>query len=253
MTVRKGLLLSLVFSIILPCAGVSASMTEIRMAENYDLNIPVKILKKMPLPKGYHEDLYYDGKNVWVSNGRGGKTWIIDAETGKSMGEITPPGTFTEAIAPFEGEEGVYWVTDWDEKRLYKTRLKNGKMIPLEMISLAPAFPTGVVSVDGNVYVIVWKRGMGTRYYLLCFDPKGNKISEARIENISEPCQMAWDGNNLWITSWYSRKIYKIDIKKNLILGEFKSPAKQTTGIAWDGEGFWITGTYDGLYKVKLQ
>ena len=78
-------------------------------------------------------------------------------------------------------------------------------------------------------------------------------IVKMKIRGIHEPSQLAWDGEHLWISSWYNSKVYKVDVNNFKVLGAFKSPAKETTGITWDGEYLWVTGTHADLYQVKLK
>jgi glutamine cyclotransferase len=223
---------------------------DVEVSEKYNPAIPVSVIEKMPLPKGYHEGLFLDGDNIWVANGKNINTWIISPD-GSLKGEIIPPGTFTEGITS-SVTDGKFWVTDWDTKKLYKVRIEDGKMEVETEISLAPSLPTGVVRAGDELYVMMWTRGMGTKYHLLKLDKEGNVLVKMRIRGISEPSQITWDGKYLWITSWFNRRVYKVDPESFRVLGHFASPAKDTTGIAWDGEHFWITGTSDDLYKVKV-
>jgi sugar lactone lactonase YvrE len=64
---------------------------------------------------------------------------------------------------------------------------------------------------------------------------------------------MAWDGKNIWVSSWYDGRIYKMDPDTMDILGYITSPVKKTTGIAFEGAFLWVTGTYSDLYKMELQ
>ena len=108
----------------------------LKKAEEYQANIPVKVIRKVELPKGYHEGLFIDGNNMWVNNGEKGKTWIIDLSSGKVISEIEPPGTFTEGISG--APDGKFWITDWDTKKLYLTKIEENKMIPVSERSLEP-------------------------------------------------------------------------------------------------------------------
>jgi glutamine cyclotransferase len=230
--------------------AAAQDVPELEKAERYETNIPVKVIKRVPLPKGYHEGLLFDGKNIWVNNGEKINTWIVDPETGEVLSEIIPPGTFTEGITV--SNDPRYWVTDWDEKKLYRVAIKDNKMESDYEISLEPARPTGVVWTGEKLYVITWTRGMGTRYHLMQLDKNERMFRKMLIKGIHEPSQLAWDGKHLWITSWFSQRVYRVDVDTFRVLGSFRSPAKDTTGIAWDGEYFWITGTYADLYKVKV-
>ena len=226
-------------------------LSEASKTESYK-DIPVKVIREVSLPKGYHEGLFYDGENMWVSNGEGGNTWIVATATGSVISEIEASGTFTEAITS-AGEDGL-WMTDWDDKKLHRIRIEAGKMINEYSVSLDPAHPAGVVYAGDDFYVVTWTRGLsGTKYHLLQMDKSGNVSRRLRIKGIHEPAHLAWDGASLWVTSWYSQRVYKIDVKSLDVLGSFRSPAPMSTGITWDGEYLWITGTYADLYKVEVQ
>ena len=241
----------LFLSILLSSATLSnADVPDLERAETYQSDIPVKIIKKVPLPKGYHEGLFWDGENIWVNNGENKNTWIIDPDTGELLSQITPPGTFSEGITM--ADDGSFWITDWDDKKLYKVKVEGGKMAVEYDILLEPARPTGVVWTGENLYVLTWVRGMGTKYYLMQLGEDEHMFRKMRIKRIHEPSQLAWDGKHLWITSWFSQLVYKIDVDTFRALGSFKSPVSDTTGIAWDGKYFWITGTRSDLYQVEL-
>jgi hypothetical protein len=213
--------------------------------------IKTSIVKRVPVPKGYHEGLYYDGKNIWLTNGKLGDCWIVDPSSGAVISKITPLGTFAEALVKGEGES--YFFTDWDEKKLYKVRLEDGKMIEESSRSLAPGRPAGAVWTGERLYVITWTRGMGTKFDLLEADKDLNILRRTRIARIEEPAHMTWDGRRLWISSWYSKRVYKIDIENMKVLGSFVSPVNLTTGIAWDGAYMWVTGTNSDLYQVEIK
>ncbi len=213
-------------------------------------SISVKIVRKISLPVWYHEGLFYDGKSIWVSNGRGGNVWVVDPSSGSIASEIAPIANFTEAMTPMGG--GAYFITDWDEKKLYRARIEKGRLVTESEVSLEPAHPAGVIWTGKRLFVITWTRGFGTRFDLLEMDGSARLIRKVRIMRIPEPCQMAWDDKNLWISSWYSRRVYKIDTEKMQVMGSFVSPVRLTTGIAWDGKYMWLTGTYGDLYQLEV-
>jgi hypothetical protein len=69
---------------------------------------------------------------------------------------------------------------------------------------------------------------------------------------MQEPCQLAWDGKYLWMSSWYDRRVYKVDVERMEAIGYFCSPVERTTGIAWDGKYLWLTATHGDLYKIEI-
>ena len=125
-------------------------------------------------------------------------------------------------------------------------------MIEESSVSLAPAHPAGVIYNGSRLFVITWTHGMGTKYDIIEMDEKMRTINTLVIKRIEEPAHMAWDGKNLWVTSWYSRMVYKVDIDTWEILGFFDSPVSQATGIVWDGKCLWLTGTRGALYQLEM-
>ena len=228
-----------------------AEVPKLTRNRDYDGKIPTQVIRRISLPEGYHEGLYFDGKNIWVSNGKGIETWILDPKTGEIVDRLQPVGSFTEGITP--AGDGTFWMTDWDEKKLYRVTITPDGMSTEYEISLEPANPAGVLWTGEDLYVITWTRGpTGTKYHLMQLNENERMSKKMNIKGIYEPAHLAWDGEYLWITSWYNRRVYKVDINDFSVLGSFRSPAAKTTGIAWDGESFWITGTYADLYRVKI-
>jgi len=222
----------------------------LKNAKDYRSMIPVKKIRKIKLPKGYHEGLLIDGDEIWVNNGMGGRTWIVDLHSGRLISEIVPVATFSEGISAAPGKR--YWITDWTAKKLYRVKIKERKMVPDFEMSLEPSRPTGVIWNGKYLYVLTWTRGvLGTRYHLLKLDEEGNVLDKFRIEDISEPSQMAWDGEHIWISSWFDRRVYKVHVETSEIRGYFRSNVKALTGIAWDGKAFWVTGTKADLYHIE--
>lgn len=206
--------------------------------------------RAITLPKGYHEGLFLDKENIWVANGEEGKVWVIDIVSGEILSEILPVAKFTENITKGPGDS--LWSTDWDSKKLYKIKLQGDKMKSVFEVPLAPAHPAGITSDGKHLFLITWTRGIGTKYHILKMDTEGNILSRVRIKNIPEPSQLTWDGEYLWVSSWFNRRVYKIDENTFDVIGYFRSKIKETTGIAWDGEAFWVTGTKADLYRIKL-
>ncbi|MFA6142294.1 MAG: hypothetical protein WC738_03260 [Candidatus Omnitrophota bacterium] len=231
-------------------AAVSSAEAQIlKKAKDYR-RIEAKVVKAIPLPKLWHEGLFQNGGDIWVCNGKGGKVWVVNAESGAITSEIMPVAGFTEAIA--KGPDDTYFVTDWDAKKLYKVKIENSKMIAQSELSLALAHPAGLALVGSRIFVVTWTRGLGTKFNLLEIDEEMQILQNIRIDYIQEPAHIAWDGKNLWMTSWFYRRVYKIDLAEIQITAELTSPIDKTTGIMWDGKHLWLTGTHNGLYQLEL-
>jgi glutamine cyclotransferase len=227
------------------------ALSFLHKAKSYK-GLKTRVVERIKLPSWYHEGIMIDGTDIWVSNGKKGKTWVVDAKSNKVRAEIDSIDGFTEGVAHPAG--GAYFVTEWYSKKIYKASMRDGRLVPEASLSVAPAFPAGIVVVGGELYTIIWIRGvLGTRYFIIKTDQDLKETGRIRVDIIQEPAHMAWDGKFLWITSWYNDKVFKVDKDSLEILGSFRSPAKKATGIASDGEYLWITGTYADLYKVKVE
>jgi glutamine cyclotransferase len=210
-----------------------------------------KVIRKIALPKGYHEGLFFDGEAMWVANGNGGKIWIVDIVSGAIRTMIEPISNFAEALTRSSDE--TYYATEWFDKKVYKARVIGNRLEAQGASSLAPNFPAGAVWTGKRLYVITWQRGLGTKFYLIEMDRDMKVLRKISIDKIQEPSQLAWDGKNLWMTSWYNSMVYKIDIDKMEMVGAFRFPAPKATGITWDGKYMWLVGTYSDLYQLEIK
>lgn len=213
--------------------------------------IAVRVAKRLSVPRCYHEGLYHDGSSIWLVNGEGGKIWVIDTSSGTVSSEITPVAGFTEAITA-KGD-GTFYTTEWFEKKVYRARLEEKRLVAVSSVSVAPSHPAGAIWNGSRLYVILWDRGLlGTRFSIVEMDEEMKVLNKIPVRTIQEPCQLAWDGSYLWMTSWYDARVYKIDVATWEVVGYFCSSFDKTTGIAWDGNSLWLTATYGDLYQMEF-
>lgn len=212
--------------------------------------VPARVIGTVPVPDGYHEGLYYDGSDMWLANGMCGDIWVIDILTGAVKETIKPISTFTEGIS--KCGENEYFVTDWDDRKLYRAHRQGNALVPEASVSFAPAHAAGVVWTGSRLFVITWTRGLGTKFDLVELDREMRVVCTYRIRGIQEPSQLAWDGKYLWVSSWYSKCVYQVDIAAMAIVGSFRSPVPLTTGIVCEGGTMWLTGTHSDLYRIEV-
>jgi outer membrane protein assembly factor BamB len=230
--------------------GSSWAGVELKAAKDCR-RIEANPVKQLGVPRCYHEGLYYDGKAIWLCNGEGGNVWIVDTGTGEVLSEITPVAGFCEAVTAVG--DGTYFTTEWYEKKVYRVGLKDGAFNVLSCVSVEPSHPAGAVWNGKSLYVITWDRGvLGTKFGLLEMDGGMNVLRRIPIKAMQEPCQLAWDGANLWMSSWFDQRVYRIDTAKWEVTGSFRAPVGKTTGLAWDGRYLWLTATYGDLYQMEI-
>jgi glutamine cyclotransferase len=213
--------------------------------------LDIKVAGQVSVPRCYHEGLYYDGKALWLSNGEGGNTWVVDVETGAVLSEIKGVADFTEAVTA--RGDGTFYTTEWYAKSVYRVRLEGGAFVVDSSVCVEPSHPAGAIWNGKRLYVVAWDRGIwGTKFSLLEMDDSMSVIRKVPIRAMQEPCQLAWDGKYLWMSSWYDRRVYKVDVERMEAIGYFCSPVERTTGIAWDGKYLWLTATHGDLYKIEI-
>ena len=245
------LLILVIFSFPVSAGDKPFKINVLKKATAYETDIPVNITKAFELPDGYHEGISIKGDELWLANGKNGKVWIIDLPSGVVTKELENDKTFLETI--FFGAGESLWATDWDSMDLCRLKIEDKKLASESVTTFSPAHPAGALWTGDSFYVITWTRSMaGTRYHLLKLDENFSVIKKIRIVGIEEPSQMAWDGKFLWISSWFSRRVYKVDPSTAKLLGHFRTGIEKTTGIYYDGRYFWFTGTKEGLYKAEI-
>ncbi len=238
------------FCIFLLMLLLTASVSFSQEGKNKIMKISSEIIEEIELPKGYHEGIFLENNKMFINNGEGIDTWIIDIITGEQTGAIKPISTFTEGIYK-KGDK--YIVSDWDSKKVYEVEIKDGKMEEIKSVSFKPYRPTGLIGIGELTYVITWERGMGTKYFLNVLDENFELIEKVKLNDISEPSQICWDGEHFLISSWYSKRVYLVAPGTYRTIAYFKAPAKDTTGVFFDGEYYWVTGTYSNLYKMRIE
>jgi glutamine cyclotransferase len=252
---RNALSILLAFYLILDAGAArgtapgAAQGERLHKAADYR-RMSAKVVRKIALPKGYHEGLFYDGEAIWVANGDGGKIWVVDIASGAVLAAIEPISNFAEALTRITDD--TYFATEWFDKKVYKARISGNRLEAEGYSSVAPDFPAGAVWTGKHLYVITWQRGLGTKFYLLEMDRDMKVLRKISIDKIQEPSQLAWDGGSLWITSWHNSMVHKIDIEKLKISGAFRFPEPRATGIAWDGKFMWVVGTHSDLYQLEV-
>ncbi|MFH1189500.1 MAG: glutaminyl-peptide cyclotransferase [Candidatus Omnitrophota bacterium] len=230
-------------------ASGPAYAQNLKMAKGYP-RIRSKVVRKIAIPKWYHEGLFYEDKSLWLANGEKGDIWVIDTGTGEVTSHIKPVSDFPEAL--IRADDGSLLTTEWYDKKVYRVKIEDGRLVPEKEMSLEPSHPAGIVCAGGRIFVITWTRGLWTKFHLVELDKDLNVVNKLLIGDFQEPDQLAWDGKDLWISSWYTKGVYRVDIAKGEVTGFIRSPVTRTTGIAWDGKYMWVTGTYGDLYQLEI-
>ena len=170
----------------------------------------------------------------------------------------SPPGNLI-AIDKLDNEVALYWDDPGGSLgfNIYRTDS------PSPIGNVPPDHPRFIDTNvnNGQVYsyyiTALWNIGEGapsdttTGYPMAIPDEPGKVVSYARPGG--RPYGIAFDGTNVWMSSWYSAEIVKFDPVTWQALGSIPAPGGQGYGMDWDGTSLWVANRPDGgVYQIDL-
>ena len=86
--------------------------------------------------------------------------------------------------------------------------------------------------------------------YLLC--PETGRALSILESNSSNPRDLAWDGEYVWIADYRKDILIKVSPEDGMMVQNYPSPAREPAGIAFDGKYLWVTDRgEDRVYLVN--
>ncbi|MFH0813189.1 MAG: hypothetical protein V2A69_10200, partial [Pseudomonadota bacterium] len=214
--------------------------------------------------------LAWDGNNMWVCEGNHAFSVIfkMNIETGECLDYFFSPGPNPQGLA----YDGTYlWNLDQADHKIYKidptTKAVVGSVST--PTSNQDDFYTGLAWDGQNLWVAGFTMAMNPETFLYEFsDPAVYKMSLVTAPSLTEtattsltiplgenqavPLGLAHDGDNLWISSYNSDQIWKLDPESRTIAENgIQSPDSGTYGVTWDGLYLWV-GSWFGRSVIEL-
>jgi len=223
----------------------------------------IVVSDRMDAPGPQPEGLASDGTHLWVADFITARLYRIDTETKTVVQEYVAPGPRPEGLT-WDGSR--LWCADWTNKKIYRlevgeTTLVVDREFPVPA-EAGDAKPVGLAWDGEALWLTTW-----TPYYLFRVDPiSGQALVTRMLQAPAEPLyptagpapeDLAWDGTHLWITDWYTRKVYRVDPVTLTVTETRDSGGPRSVGLAFHKGYLWngdtgSTGVDPALYQLDI-
>lgn len=168
---------------------------------------------------------------------------VIDPDDGHVIAEHTAPEIACRGIG---FRDDSFWFLGMED--LYHLN-ENGELIGISNIPYERM--KGLVGTPDGFLTLVL---LGDGYYVAEFTPDGNEISRFRI-GIRQPCDLAFDGENVWVTDPIEGFIHRIDMASGRVMEILRAPDSYPCGITYHDNYIYVTtagddDNHDRLYKM---
>ncbi|NUM42385.1 MAG: hypothetical protein HUU45_12230, partial [Leptospiraceae bacterium] len=172
--------------------------------------------------------LTFDGSNFWYIDSKRRALYKID-EFGKQ--EVFNLGVPKLTGITFDSREGRIFVAS--SRLILKVEPNTGGVtdrihIPIDKIG-------GVASVAGVLYILNSENGK-----VVIYDKATEQIIGGFFSDRSEPKDICYGKESLWISDSTDGNIYRYNIETGKITGSVKSPGKDIRGLVFIGSKLWI-------------
>jgi len=205
---------------------------------------PGKVLESYPAPGKFCTGMTFDGKNLWVTDYKTDKLYMIDTKTGQIKRSISSPGFWPKGLA-WDGE--YLWNVDSKLKLIFQIDPKDGTI--LRTIYSPTDYPGGL-TWDGET---LWLSDYKKRKIMKLDLSDGTAIKKYTAPSKS-PQGLTYDGTYLWCADRLHDEIYMIDPSNGEVINILKSPGPYPRGLAYNGKYLWnIDYQTDSIYKLVRQ
>ena len=170
----------------------------------------------------------FDGTNFWYIDTKRRALYKID-EAGRQ--EVFNLNIAKLSGISFDGREGKIFVAS--PRMILKVEPNTGGVteripVPIDKIG-------GIASVGTVLYILNAENGKVTIY-----DKATNLVSGGFFTDRSEPKDLCFGRDSLWVSDSSDGNIYRYDIITGKITGSIKSPGKDIRGLVFVGSKLWV-------------
>lgn len=216
-------------------------------------------LDRLDAPGPQPEGLASDGEHLWVGDFQTGLIYRVDTDRPESTTAFASPGHRVEGLA-WDGTH--LWSADYETKLIYRLEVTDTALVVTRTLTPpGTGKPVGLAWDGEALWLTTW-----TPFYLYRVDPvTGQALVTRMIQAPAEPLyptagvgrypeDLAWDGEALWITDWYTGKVYRIDPQTLTHLETREAGGDRSLGLAfhqgylWNGD----TAAPTSLYRLDI-
>jgi len=233
-------------------------------------NNPGYCVGNFQAPDDDTKGLAWDGTNLWVCEGAHAFSVIfkMDVETGECLDYFFSPGPNPQGLA----WDGNYlWNLDQTDHKIYKIDPSTKTVVDFipTPTDNPEDFYTGLAWDGEDFWVAGYRVERNNETYL--YEVTNSAIYKMSLtattsltgtatvsltipleEEYKMPLGLAHDGDNLWISTYNSTQIWRMDPDTGEIADTGKpAPNTGTYGMTWDGLYLW-TGSWHSRYIVQL-
>ncbi len=160
-------------------------------------------------------------------------------------------------VLPEGNNQGLTWdgdyiwcsLTGWE--LIYKLDPDNGTVI--DSFPSPGNYPEGLAWDGAHLYVCDNGGGNLNPDFLYKMDPdNGSVVSTLPLDNVGWPHGITWDGQNIWMNSFSSDSIFKINQETGQVLHAIPAPGAASIGLTWDGQYLWTDDfEQDMIYRIS--
>lgn len=172
--------------------------------------------------------LTYDGTNFWYIDTKRRAMYRID-ELGRQ--EVFNLNIAKLSGISFDSREGKLFIAA--PRMIIKVEPNTGGVteripVPIDKIG-------GIASVGTVLYILNAENGK-----ISIYDKATNLISGGFLTDRSEPKDLCYSRDSLWVSDSADGNIYRYDVNTGKITGSIKSPGKDIRGLVFIGSKLWV-------------
>ena len=218
-------------------------------------------LERIPSPGPQPEGIASDGTHLYVADFIDGTISRADPAAPAGAVDFPSPGPHPEGLA-WDGSH--LWSADWETGRIYRHQVSD-TALTVDFFFDAPGaeagtHPVGLTWDGASLWLTTW-----SPFMLYRLDPAtGAVLGSRRVEGLYPrdpapvsfsyaPEDLAWDGTHLWITDWYTPKLFRIDPTTFEVVSTLPAPARGSVGLTFHRGYLWNGSTEErALYRLEV-
>ncbi len=214
-----------------------------------------RLSKSFEIPCENSYDLAWDGKDLWMSHGKG-RISRINPDNGEVMGRLDT------RMGPLKGlthDGRALWAAETEKGRIHRIEPSSGRSTKEHATPAEDHTRPNGLAWDGEM---LWNNDTrtvycGTEEEDATFRFKPGNAPQKEFEGVHDcPFGLAFGGGHLWVGENSKHRIYMIDTSEGKIVDSLEAPANFINGLAYADGGLWVASNGEGdknLHRIELE